>query len=98
MLDVTHMITRCEESDLRKAAQKIVNEKPLYKVALQQLKDNCTRRAMKKTRFQFELQVKGSDLKKGVVVPVSLSGTSALVAIADKDEIGQDIPNLFKNV
>ena len=98
MPDVTHMITRCEESDLRKAAQKLVNEKPLYKVALQQLEDNCTQRAMKKPRFQFDLQVKGSDLKKGVVGPVSLSGPSALVAIADKDELGQDIPNLFENV
>ena len=98
MPDVTHMITRCVESDLRKAAQKIVNEKPLYKVALQQLEDNCTRRALKKPRFQFDLQVKGSDLKKGVVGPVSLSGTSALVAIADKDELEQDIPNLFENV
>ena len=98
MPDVTHMITRCVESDLRKATQKIVNEKPLYKVALQKLEDNCTRRAMKKPRFQFDLQVKGSDLKKGVVGPVSLSGTSALVAIADKDELGQDIPNHFENV
>ena len=98
MPDVTHMITMCVESDLRKAAQKIVNEKPLYKVALQKLEDNCTRRAMKKPRFQFDLQVKGSDLKKGVVGPVSLSGTLALVAIADKDELGQDIPNLFENV
>ena len=97
MLDVTHMITRCVESDLRKAAHKIVNEKPLYKVALQQLEDNCTRREMKKPRFQFDLQVKGTDLKKGVVGPVSLSGTSTLIAIADKDELGQDIPNLFEN-
>ena len=98
MSDVTHKITRCVESDLRKAAQKIVNEKSLYKVALQQLEDNCTRRAMKNPRFQFDLQVKGNNLKKGVVGPVSLSGTSAPVAIADKDELGQDIPKLFENV
>ena len=47
MPDVTHMITRCVESDIRKAAKKILNEKPLYKVALQQLEDNCNRRALK---------------------------------------------------
>ena len=42
MPDVTHMITRCVESNLRKAAQKILNEKPVYKVSLQQLEENCT--------------------------------------------------------
>ena len=98
MPDVTHMITRCVESDLRKAAQKIVNEKPVYKVSLQRLEENCTRRALKKPKFQFDLQVKGSELKKGIVGPVSLSGTSALVAIADKEEFEQDVPNLFENV
>ena len=67
MPDVTHMITSCVECDLRKAAQKIVNEKPPYKLALQQLEDNCTRRAMKKPRFQFDLHVKGSDFKKGLL-------------------------------
>ena len=56
--DVTHMITRCVESDLRKAAQKMENEKPVYKVPLQQLEENCTRRALKKPKFQFDLQVK----------------------------------------
>ena len=35
MPDVTHMITSCVESNLRKAAQKIVNEKPVYKVSLE---------------------------------------------------------------
>ena len=98
MPDVTHMITRCVESDPRKAAQKIVNEKPVYKVSLQRLEENCTRRALKKPKFQFDLQVKGSELKKGIVGPVSLSGTSALVAIADKEEFEQDVPNLFENV
>ena len=42
MPDVMHMITRCIKSDLCKAAQKIVSEKPPYKVALQQLEDNCS--------------------------------------------------------
>ena len=77
MPDVTHLITRCVESDLRNAAQKIVNEKPVYKVPLQQLEENCTRRALKKPK---------------------LSGTSALVAIADKEEFEQEIPDLFENV
>ena len=98
MPDVTHMITRCVESDLRKAAQKIVNEKPVYKVSLQRLEENCTQRVLKKRKFQFDLQVKGSELKKGIVGPVSLSGTSALVAIADKEEFEQDVPNLFEIV
>ena len=87
--NATHMITRCVESDLRKAAQKIVNEKPVYKVSLQRLEENCTRRALKKPKFQFDLQVKGSELKKGIVGPVSLSGTSALVAIADKKNLNK---------
>ena len=98
MPDVTHMITRCVESDLRKAAQKVVNEKPVYKVPLQQLEENCTRRPLKKPKFQFDLQVKGSELKKGIVGPVSLSGTSALVAITNKEEFEQDVRNLFENV
>ena len=85
-------------SDLRKAAQKLVNEKPVYRVSLQRLEENYTRRALKKQKFQFDLQVKGSELKKGIVGPVSLSGTSALVAIADKEEFEQNVPNLFENV
>ena len=90
--------TRGVESDLRKAAQKIVNKKPVYKVPLQQLEENCTRRALKKPKVQFDLQVKGSELKKGNVEPVSLSGTSALVAIADKEENEQDVTKDFENV
>ena len=98
MPDVTHMITRCEESDLRKAAQKIVNKKPVYKVPLQQLEKNCTRKALRKPKFQFDLHMKGSEVKKGIVGPVSLSGTSALIAIAEEEEFEQNVPNLFENV
>ena len=98
MPDVTNMITRCVESDLRKGAQKIVDKKSMYKVPLQHLEENCTRRILKKPKFQFDLQVKGSELKKGIVGPVSQSGTSALVAITDKEEFEQDVPNRFENV
>ena len=87
---------RCYAHD-HKAAQKIVNEKPIYKVALQQLEEICTRRAMKKQKFEFDLQVKGSDLRRGAVEPVSKSGTSTPVAIAENDEFEQDVPNLFEN-
>ena len=83
MPNVTHMITRRVESDLRRAAQKIVYKKPVYKVAPLRLEENSTRRALKKPKFQFDLQVKGSELEKSVG-PVSLPGTSAPVPVADK--------------
>ena len=81
MPDVTNLITRCVESDLHKAAQKTVDKKSVYKVPLQRLEENCTRRVLKKPKFRFDLQVKGSELKKGIVGPVSL--------------FEQAIPNLF---
>ena len=37
-------------------------------------------------------------MKKGIVGPVSLSGTLALVAIADKEEFEQAATNLFESV
>ena len=51
-----------------------------------------------KAKFQFDLQVEVSELKKRLVGPVSLSGSLALVAIADKKEFEQNVPNLFENL
>ena len=100
--DVTHMITRCVESDLKKVAQKIVREKyPYHKKSIETLEENCTRRELKKPRFNFDVEIRGtSDLKKPTVGPVSLSGTSAIVAIAEKDEFEgvDDLPNIFDNI
>ena len=100
--DVTHMITRCVESDLKKVAQKIVREKyPYHKKTIETLEENCTRREIKKPRFKLDVEIRGtSDLKKPTVGPVSLSGTSAIVAIAEKDEFeGVEVsPNIFDNL
>ena len=99
--DVTHMITRCVENDLKKIAQKLVDDKhPKEKESLSRLDENLTKRDVKKPHFQFDTTTK-SGQKVKTVGAVSLSGSGALTAIADKKEFADMIPdmtNLFEGV
>ena len=53
--DATHMITRCVETDLRKMAQKIINDMyPHEKFAIQRFEENLTRTGAKKQFFLFQ--------------------------------------------
>ena len=99
--DVTHMITRCVENDLKKIAQKLVDDKhPKEKESFARLEENLTKRDVKKPHFQFDTTTK-SGQKVKTVGAVSLSGSGALTAIADKKEFADMIPdmtNLFEGV
>ena len=99
--DVTHMITRCVEDDLKKIAQKLVDDKqPKEKVPLARFEDNLTNRDVKKPHFKFDTTTK-SGQKVKTVGAVSLSGSGALTAIANKEELSDMIPdmtNLFEGV
>ena len=99
--DVTHMITRCVENDLKKIAQKLVDDKhPKEKESLARLEENLTKRDVKKPHFQFDTTTK-SGQKVKTVGAVSLSCSGALTAIANKDEFSDMIPdmtNLFEGV
>ena len=95
------MITRCVEDDLKKIAQKLVDDKhPKEKESLAQLEENLTKRDVKKPHFQFDTTTK-SGKKVKTVGAVSLSGSAALTAIANKEELSDMIPdmtNLFEGV
>lgn len=99
--DVTHMTTRCVENDLKKIAQKLVDDKhPNEKESLSRLEENLTKRDVKKPHFQFDTTTK-SGQKVKTVGAVSLCGSGALTAIADKEELSDMIPdmtNLFDGV
>ena len=98
--DVTHMITRCVENDL-KNAQKLVDDKhPKENESLARLEENLTKRDVKKPHFQFDTTTK-SGQKVKTVGAVSLSGSGALTAIANKEEFSDTFPdmtNLFEGV
>ena len=95
------MITRCVENDLKKIAQKLVDYKhPKEKESLAQLEENLTKRDVKKPHFQFDTTTK-SGQKVKTVGAVSLSGSAAPSAIANKEELSDMIPdmtNLFEGV
>ena len=99
--DLTHMITRCVENNLKKIARKLVDDKhPKERESLAQLEENLTKRDVKKPHFQFDTTTK-SGQKVKTVGAASLSGWAALSAIANKGEISDmipDITNLFESV
>ena len=100
--DPTHMITRCVENDLKRVAQKIINDKyPDYGPSLKAFEENLTRRDAKRPYFQFNVNTKlGSCV--GTVNSVSLAGSNALSIIAEKEELAGandcSIGNLFEDV
>ena len=85
--DATHMLTRCVESDLRKMAQKIINDKSPFEMEfLHRFEQNLSSRDAKRPVFQFKRTAKNA-LQVGTVGAVSLSGSGALTVIADKEEL-----------
>ena len=61
------MITRCVENDLKKIAQKLVDDKhPKEKESLAQLEENLTKRDVKKPHFQFDTTTKSEQKVKTV--------------------------------
>ena len=92
--DVVHMTTRLVEHDIQFMAQKICKDKaPYHSFFLQKLENNLAKREVKR-QFQFKVE------NQTTVGPLSLSGTHATNAIADKEEfLGRDdIPDLYENV
>ena len=85
----------------KKIAQKLVDDKhPKEKESLARLEENLTKRDVKKPHFQFDTTTK-SGQKVKTVGAVSLSGSGALTAIANKEEFSDMIPdmtNLFEGV
>ena len=96
------MVTRCVETDLRKMAQKIIDDMhPHKKFDIQRFEENLTRQGAKKPFFHFtKVSIGGTD-KAGKVGAVSFSGICALTVIADKEEtkeVSTEIEDLFEGV
>ena len=86
--DVTHMITRCVERDLKRMAQKIVDDKHPYEAEpIRAFEENLTAREAKKPVCHFTRTTPTT--KPGKVSMISLSGSGALTVIADTDELQQ---------
>ena len=80
--DATHMITRSVGRDLRKMAQKTIDDMhPHKKFALQRFKENLTRLGTKKPFFQFTTVSIGGTDKAGKIGAVSPSGICALTVM-----------------
>jgi hypothetical protein len=98
--DTTHMITRCVERDLKRMAQKIVDDKhPHESGPIRRLENNLTMRDAKKPVFQFNRTTPAG--KPGKVSVISLSGTGALTTIADAAELQEasnEIVELYDGV
>ena len=59
--DATHMLTRCVESDLRKMAQKIINDKSPFEMEfLHRFEQNLSSRDAKRPVFQFTRTAKNA--------------------------------------
>ena len=92
--DATHMIVRCVERDLKRMAQRIVNDKHPYETDfVRTFEHNLTMREVKKPYFLFGRTTPQN--KPGKVSKVSLSGSEALTAIADDEEL-QEASNEIK--
>ena len=82
------MITRYVETDLRKVAQKINDDRLPRKIfAIHRFEENLTRRGAKKPFFKFTTVSTGGKDKTGKMGAVSLSGICALTVIPDKKEM-----------
>ena len=98
--DATHMITRCVERDLKRMAQKIVDDNhPNEDHPIRNFENNLTKREAKKPYFAFNRTTPQN--KPGKVSSVSLSGSEALTVIADEEELQEasnEITPLFHGV
>lgn len=93
--DITHCITRCVESDLKKLATEILTIKhPWEKESIRVFEKNLTMREIKKPKFEFKISESKSGRHKCTVGQISLSGTAALTAIADKVELMEASPEM----
>ena len=101
--DAVHMITRCTENDIRKVAQKVINDKhPWDALSLQRFEENLTSREAKRPSFQFNVIHKNIGKTPGTVGPISLAGSNALTIIAETEELRDahfgKISNLYEGV
>ena len=98
--DPVHMATRCVENDIRRIAQRVVDETyPHDAEPIRRFEENLTAREAKRPYFTFTRTTpqKGP----GKVGTVSLSGTAALTVIADTVELqgaSTVITDLFEGV
>jgi len=91
--DVTHMLVRCVETDLKRMAQRICDVKaPNHDLAISRLEMNLTAREAKKPAFTFDRTTPQN--AAGKVRSVSLSGSGALTVIADTCELKEAVPNI----
>ena len=101
--DATHMITRCTENDIRRVAQKVINDKhPWEALSTQRFEKNLTSREAKRPSFQFNITHKNVGKTPGTVGPLSLAGSNALAVIAETEELRSaqfgTITNLYDGV
>ena len=101
--DATHMITRCTENDIRRVAQKVINDKHPWEIlGLQRFGKNLTSREAKTPSFQFNINHKNVSKTPGSVGPLSLAGSNALTVIVEKEELRNaqfgTITNLYDGV
>ena len=82
------MITRCTENDIRRVAQKVINDKhPWEALSIQRFEKNLTSREAKRPSFQFNITHKNVGKTPGTVGPLSLAGSDALTVIAEAEEL-----------
>ena len=89
----------CRKGPL-KNAQKLVDDKHPKEESLARLEENLTKQDVKKPHFLFDTTTKCGQKVK-TVGAVSLSGSGAFTAIANKEEFSDMIPdmtNLFEGV
>ena len=90
--DATHMIARCVENDIKRVAQKLINDKHPYEDEyLERFQENLTSRDAKRPTFQFSIDKKnpGNSKIPGTVGNISLAGSNALTIIAGKEELAK---------
>ena len=97
------MITRCTENDIRRVAQKVINDKhPWEALSIQRFEKNLTSREAKRPSFQFNITHKNVGKTPGTVGPLSLAGSNALTVIAETEELRSaqfgTITNLYDGV
>ena len=98
--DPVHMVTRCAENDIRRIAQRILDETtPHDAEPLRRFEENLTAREAKKPVFTFNRTTPQTGA--GKVGTVSLSGSAALTVIAETYELeaaSTTITGLFDGV
>ena len=92
--DVTHMIVRIVENDLRRVCSKLIQlNQPLYNHSVEQFEENLTSRDARKPRFIFEIQMSKGEKVPSVSIP-SLCGAASQTVIAEASELSEKDPNM----